>query len=471
MKDSAKNIFYKLYYSVSANFLNLLISLVASFLVPKLLGLEQYGYWQLYLFYVGYTGFFHFGLADGIYLRQGGKYYDELDKSMMHSQYWLLTTLEVIIFLGIIWLSYTKITNSNKSIILLATGLNCILLLPRTVLQFILQSTGRIKEYAKNLMVGRVLYIIFILTFLMLGFRKFEYMLVADVLAKIIGLVGLNYVCRDIVFTRGVKLSLGLHEFWINITIGCKLLFANIAGMLIIGIVRFGIERNWDVTTFGKVSFSLSISNFILTFISAISVVVFPIVKRCDFDKLPTVYETFGSLLSGAMLLFMIAYYPIQKILLLWLPHYYEAIQYFAILFPISMFEARTSLLINTYLKALREEKAMLLMSSISVIISLFTTIIVTVFLKDLTLAIISIVALQIVKCIIPDLYLQCKMKMKFSFEVLWDVLATIVFILGNWYYGGIGGWFIYIGFAIFIAIYRRKEFQKYLVNVKSYIN
>lgn len=470
MKDSVKSIFHKLYYSVSANFLNLLISLVVSFIVPKLLGLEQYGYWQLYLFYVGYTGFFHFGLADGIYLRYGGKYYDELDKAMMHSQYWLLTILEIIIFIGIALFSFYKIGDPNKSIILIAAGLNCIILLPRTVLQYILQSTGRIKEYARNFMVWRILYIVLILGFLVLGYRNFEYMLLADIIAKVVALISLGYVCKDIVFTKGVKLSVGMHEFWINITTGGKLLFANIAGMLIIGIVRFGIERNWDVITFGKVSFSLSISNFILTFIAAVSVVIFPIIKRSEAEKLPTVYETLGTLLSGGMLIFLVAYYPIQKILLLWLPHYYEAIQYFAILFPISMFEARTSLLINTYLKALREEKAMLLINGFSVLLSLVTTVIVTVLFKNLTAAIMSIVGLQIVKCLIPDFYLQKKMDMKISFEVLWDALGAIVFILGNWFIGGVQGWVIYIVFVVCVGIIRRKEFLYHLNLVRGFI-
>ena len=470
MKNSVKSIFKSLYYSVSANFLNLVVQITISLVIPWFLELEQYGYWQLYLFYVGYVGFFHFGLADGIYLRYGGKYYDELDKALMHSQYWLLAMLEIVIFIGITWVSYTKVYDSNKSIILIFTGLNCILLLPRTVLQYILQGTGRIKEYAINFIVGRVLYIVLILVFLFQGYRNFEYMLFADIFAKIVTLIGLMYVCKDIVFTKGVKLSLGLHEFWDNIATGGKLLFANIAGMLIIGIVRFGIERNWDVTTFGKVSFSLSISNFILTFIAAVSVVIFPIIKRSEADRLPTVYDTLGSLLSGGMLIFLVAYYPIQKILLLWLPHYYEAIQYFAILFPISMFEARTSLLINTYLKALREEKAMLFINGFSVLLSLVTTVIVTVLFKNLTAAIMSIVGLQIIKCLIPDFYLQKKMDMKISFEVLWDALGAIVFILGNWFIGGVQGWVIYIVFVVCVGIIRRKEFINHLNLVRGFI-
>jgi hypothetical protein len=295
-------------------------------------------------------------------------------------------------------------------------------------------------------------------------------MLLADIMAKIIALIGLGYVCRDIVFTKGVKLSVGIHEFWVNINTGVKLLFANIAGMLIIGIVRFGIERNWDVTTFGKVSFSLSISHFVLIFIAAVSVVIFPIIKRSEADRLPTVYDTLGALLSGGMLIFLIAFYPIQKILHFWLPHYYEAIQYFAILFPISMFETRTSLLINTYLKALREEKAMLFINGFSVLLSLIITVIVTVLFKNLTFAIMSIVGLQIVKCLIPDFYLQKKMNMKLSFEILWDAFGAIIFILGNWFIGGVQGWVMYIVFVAFVGTIRRKEFINHLNLVRGFI-
>lgn len=470
MKNSAKTIFHKLYYSISANFFNLLISLIVSFIVPKLLGIEEYGYWQLYLFYVGYTGFFHFGLADGIYLRYGGKYYDELNKSLMHSQICLLFTIEIVIFIGIAAFALTSIENAKRSTIFFTVGLNCILILPRTVLQFILQSTGRVQEYARNSMVERILFVVSTLTFLFLGYQRFEYMIFSDIFAKIVALIGLCIICRDIIFNKGVRLTSGLHEFWINVSTGSKLLFANIAGMLIIGIVRFGIERNWDVATFGKVSFSLSISNLILVFISAISVVIFPIIKRSDSGKLPIVFDTLGSLLSGCMLIFLVAYYPIQKLLLLWLPHYSEAIQYFSILFPISIFEARNSLLINTYLKALREEKAMLAINVFSVLLSSVTTIIVTVVFNNLTLAVISIVALQMVKCFIPDFYLQKKMKMRFSPEVLWDILGTVVFIFGNWIVRGIQGWVIYVGFIVLVGVIRRKEFLQHILRAKQFL-
>jgi hypothetical protein len=89
---------------------------------------------------------------------------------------------------------------------------------------------------------------------------------------------------------------------------------------------------------------------------------------------------------------------------------------------------------------------------------------------KNLTAAVMSIVGLQIVKCLIPDCYLQKKMNMKISFEVLWDALGAIVFILGNWSIGGVQGWGMYIVFVVCIGIIRRKEFINHLQLVKGFI-
>ena len=50
-----------------------LLSILTSLLVPKVLGVQEFGYWQLFLFYSSYTGFFSLGISDGMYLIEGGK--------------------------------------------------------------------------------------------------------------------------------------------------------------------------------------------------------------------------------------------------------------------------------------------------------------------------------------------------------------------------------------------------------------
>lgn len=69
-----QTLFYKnIKYSFVAQFLQLSLSVCITLFLPFLLGVEDFGYWQLFIFYTQYAGFLAFGLVDGIYLREGGK--------------------------------------------------------------------------------------------------------------------------------------------------------------------------------------------------------------------------------------------------------------------------------------------------------------------------------------------------------------------------------------------------------------
>ena len=91
--------------SALANGINLMLSILSAFILPKILGIREYAYWQLYVFYTSYIGFFHFGWADGIYLKQGGKKYQELDQADMASQLRLYILFEFIVMIFVIFIS------------------------------------------------------------------------------------------------------------------------------------------------------------------------------------------------------------------------------------------------------------------------------------------------------------------------------------------------------------------------------
>ena len=50
MNEKAKSVVKNLYYTVAANFATLGISILLNLFVPKLLGVTEYSYWQLYVF-------------------------------------------------------------------------------------------------------------------------------------------------------------------------------------------------------------------------------------------------------------------------------------------------------------------------------------------------------------------------------------------------------------------------------------
>jgi len=97
-----KRLFRDFGFVISSNLLTLIISTIVILVVPKLIGVEEYGYWQLFMFYSGYLGLLPLGWLDGIYLRYGGEKYERLNKSLFHSQFILLMIMQSFFALIII---------------------------------------------------------------------------------------------------------------------------------------------------------------------------------------------------------------------------------------------------------------------------------------------------------------------------------------------------------------------------------
>ena len=97
-----------------------------------------------------------------------------------------------------------------------------------------------------------------------LNICNFYYLILVDLLGKLVTLIIAVYFSRKIVFSKPVALKTGLREAKTNISVGVSLMIAQIANMLITGIVRAGIQFQWDEIVFGKVS-SISRTHFFVT--------------------------------------------------------------------------------------------------------------------------------------------------------------------------------------------------------------
>ena len=383
MNTKLRNILENITYTFTANILTMLISIIMTLILPKFLGVTDYSYYQLYIFFISYVGFFHFGWIDGIYLKIGGMEYNDLEKSNYVTQFWMLNVLEIIIAAIISIFALFTIKNIDKSFVLISTSVCGVITILRTYLLFILQSTNRIKEYAKYTRVDRFIYFALVIVFLFLGFKNYKIILYIDVFSKLVALVLCANKMKDIVFGKLNISKNTLLEIFENISIGIKLMLANIASTLIIGVVRFGIQKNWDIETFGKISLTLNISNLLMTFINAVAVIMFPLLRREEESNLPKIYVILRNTLMIFLYMMLIFYYPLKLILSTWLPQYADSLRYMALLFPICIYESKMSMLINTYLKSFRKEKSMLIINTISLILSLILTILSVFILKN----------------------------------------------------------------------------------------
>lgn len=458
-------------YTIASNLISLLVSILVILIVPKLIGVEEYGYWQLYLFYSLYIGFMHFGWNDGIYLRYGGEEYNNLNKRLFFSQFHMLTVLQIIIAVIISVGTLIFVNDSDRAFIFLMVALCMVLTNIRWMLIYTLQATNRIKEYAQITIIGRVLYVLIIVVFLLSGNRDYRLMILADIVGRLISLIYAIYSCRDIVFRKISTFYFSFNETYKNISIGIKLMFATIASMLIIGVVRFGIERTWDVSTFGKVSLTLSISNMMMIFINAIGIVMFPILKRANNEKLPSIYITMRNSLIVPLLGVLIIYYPLKEVLSSWLPKYSDSLDYMALLFPMLVFEGKMSLLINTYLKTLRKESLMLKINLLSMVLSICSTVILSVFIKDLNLLIVSIVILLGFRSILAELLLARILGISIYKDTFLELLMVAAFILTGWF---IDSWTTVLLYGVVYIMYlsiKRKDIINNVAQMKKLIS
>lgn len=456
-------------YSFSANLISLAISVFMVMFVPKLLSVNDYGLWQLFLFYYSYLGFLHFGWEDGIYLRYAGKRFDELNRKTFAGQFYSIILLQVVLAVSISALGQVFVEDSDKR-----SALVCAICLApfvnfNNLCNFIMQMTNCIKEYARLLSMERIIFFLGVLFFLViLGWNQFCYMYSAQFFAVAsLAAVG-AYLCRSLLSPYFDSFKAIWVEAYANISVGIKLMLANIASMLIIGIVRYGISMGWDVATFGKVSLTLGISNFLMIFINSVSVVFFPIVKKMDEGKRSEVYTVIRNTLTFLLFAGLIGYYPVRYILSIWLPKYADSLIYMSILFPVCVFESKVSLLINTYLKSMREEFLMLKINAVSVAFSLLVTIFTIGIWHNLNAAVCSIVVVYAFRCVLAEYHVTRLLGLDLRRNILEDLLMCAVFVVSGWFLDSFLCMAVYGAAYIMFVMIHRHSLQQIIGMVKA---
>ena len=468
MKSRLYSILQKAGYAVTSNLLSLLVSTLVVLILPKLIGVASYGYWQLYLFYVSYVGFFHFGWIDGIYLKYGGAHFEELDKMRFFSQFILYGAFQSLIAILIFIIGHTITGDGDRQFIFNMLAVTLLFTNLRFFVIYLLQTTNRIKESSIVTILDRLVYFLLLMTLVLRGSSNYHAMIYVDVIARAFSLAYGIYLCRSILFQPFRMYQFEIGEILDNIKAGSNLMFSNIASMLIIGTVRMGIERTWDVATFGKVSLTLSISNLMMTFINAIGIVIFPMIKRMKEKYIPLIYKALRDYLMVLMLGVMLLYYPLRFFLDGWLPAYNDSLKYMALVFPMSIFEGKMSLLINTYLKALRMERVILGVNVLTMLCSFVLTILTTMIFKNIELAIGSIVLLLMFRCFLAEFLLSKRLKIEIVKDVFLEIAMALIFIVTGWTLSILVGFLIYFFSYSLYLFYKSSSIKKATTNIKT---
>lgn len=464
MRSQIRSFIKNFSYSFLSNIVSVFINIVVLLILPKVLSLDNYGYYQLYMFYSGYTGFFHLGWCDGIYLRYGGKNYSQLDNPLFSLQFWSILFFEIILTMFISIFVYISNMNISVKFIFVFTLLTIIIIIPKTMLSYILQATNRIKAYSIVTISERIVFLLLLIILIVFHNTSYVFILIADMIGKITSLIISIFFCRTIVFSRILHVSKGVKEIILNISVGSKLMIANIASTLILGIIRQSIQSHWSIETFGKVSLSITISNMLMLFVGTVSIVLFPMLRRMESHRIVSIYNYMRTVLMLFLLGMLIFYYPVYYGISRWLPAYRDSLIYMSILFPVCIYESKMTMLINTYLKTLRKEKVLLFVNLLTVAMSFLLTFINVWLLNNLNMTIVSIIILFAFRCIISELILSQYIDILIKEDICLEIFLTIIFISTSWFIGGIPAFIIY-GLSYTGYIFMKRKDLAYLLN------
>lgn len=436
--------------SIAVQVISLLVNFIISFLVPKFIDEYQYAYWQTYMLYVGYVGVLHFGLLDGIVLRYSQYDFDQLDKERIRSQFKiLLGSTSTMALAAMLIGSLATGGISRSTVIFVAIGIITKNLVTYNSYSF--QITNRIDKYAILTIVQRVSYGLIAVVLLLLRVNRFELYCIAELSGDIIGIILSKFFNKGMYFGKSLPLREAFKEWKINVSSGIILMLANWSAMLLVGFAKMIVQWHWDELTFGKVSFSFSLSNLFLTFITAVSVVLFPQLKRTEQDKLPEIYKNIRNVISPLLFVAMLAYYPGCLILEKFLPKYSQSLIYLGLLLPIIIYTSKVSLLTNNYLKAYRKEKDMLRVNIISSLFAIVSFAVSAYVFNNLSALLICVVLSNLIKSVMSERAVEKEINMSFTKDHIIEAAMTAAFIL---YTNFLSRWFACAAYAITLSAY-----------------
>ena len=455
---NTKSVIKNISYSFLANIISLLLGILATFLFPKFLNVSGYGYYQLYIFYTGYLIITALGLADGVQLKIAGQEYRQLNFDEQSSMFWLSSLLQVAVYVVLLVLSSIMIQDADKRYAIVCACIVGLVTHPRYYLYTLLQGVNRLREYSHIIITERSISIVISIIALLLGFKDFRLMILFDVIGRILSFVLAMYFCKEIVF-RKPRIDGNIIKKIISYTLsGSMILFAMQTSSIVIGVNRYGIEHEWGIEEFSKISLAIALSNMVLRCVNSISVVMFPTLRNVNTEKLPNIYRNINAILMSTIFIFMCFFKPVCYLIGIWLPQYADSLKYSILLLPICIYECKYSLLINTNLKTLNKEKSIGAINAVSVIVSFITTFISIGLLKNMELAIVGILVSLSIRSMIGEWIIS----RIYSIDVIWNIVAefvlSIAFIFCMYFNNGYSFSVFYLIVVILYTLIEKKE-------------
>ena len=206
-------------------------------------------------------------------------------------------------------------------------------------MSFVLMATGRVNFYSRTVIYEKSLLLLSILLLIIYKPQvNVGYYMSAFALAHFVVLLVTTTQFRGFVIDGLKNLNRGLSLYIDSTKVGFVLLFSNLCSTFIVGSGRFVIEKYWNIEMFARVSLALTLSAFLLFFVSQISYVLFPYIRRAKDENQAVILERSTFVLTVCAVILFAMFFPLYYVTKYWLPQYSGTLPFLIILAPLSFY-------------------------------------------------------------------------------------------------------------------------------------
>ncbi len=357
----------------SANIISLALSMMTSFILPLFISVEQYGYWQLFILYTGYVGFFVLGFNDGIQLNYATYTYNKETAAIFRSFkkfIFLMTSIESVLLLFVAFYIYqSKVADLKVALMVIMN------IIPTALIGMFIymnQSTLRFKEYAWCNIFDKIIFAILMALLLCLQSQSAFPYICAYTLSRYSVIIYCYYSSKDVFCAKKIPLRLLRKDIICNFRNGFPLMIAVIlGGPTIIVASRFLIEAKYGIDTFSSYSFALHTLIIAGQFIASVSTVFYPILKRCPRESLGEMYLSFDKISTLAGFILLISYFPAAYIVNTFYIKYSTILSYLYILYPLFIYQCKVNVLVTNMYKVKNQPIKLICVNGLGITINI----------------------------------------------------------------------------------------------------
>lgn len=306
-----------------SNFISLFKGIFVSIAVPKILSVDGYADYRIFTLYVSYVGLFHFGLLDGFCLKYAGKTVEQIKKEKIKTYTHILFWMEIVCSLLVLLIG--SLINRRIDIIIICLSVDIVFHNLASFYQNVMQSTMQFKKYAR---VG-VLYSIFqiISVVVLLGLKTVNHAtgysyIILYLICEFLMLMTCMLSIKGLVWGKVNYRLISYKELKEVISQGFMLLIGGLIVTLILNLDRQFVAVLFSKKEYAYYSFTYSIMNIVTSLITAMSIVLFPTLKRASKNGQVAYYKKISC--GIAVLVFgVLCFLPIMESIIVWiLPKY-----------------------------------------------------------------------------------------------------------------------------------------------------